>query len=111
MEKLWADLENFNRIEMPMCLKVLLSKCGYDTMLSLKYICEKSITEIEEHIQKYKNKILADENHMDECLYDYKQQDVFQFLPGHRNILLDLPQSIMTNIDTLVEISDLSINY
>lgn len=94
MEEMWSDLENYNHIEVPMCLKVLLWKSGYDTMLSLKYICEESITEIEKLIQKHKNKILFDDNNMHDYLYHYKRQDKFAFLPGHRSILLDLPQSI-----------------
>lgn len=120
MDEMWADLENFNQIEVPMCLKVILWKCGYVTMLSLKYLSEKSIAEMEEHIQKYKSKIFSDENDIDECLYYYKKQDTFKFLPGHLNILFDLPQSIrkmqsefslhgndstnvIKNMDTLVE--------
>lgn len=60
-------------------------------MLSLKYICEKNIEEMEVHIQKYREKLLCDEN---DCLKIYKQQEQFKFLPGHRSILLDLSQSI-----------------
>lgn len=91
---MWADLENYSRNEVPICLKVLLWKCGYDTILSLKYINEESIAEIEEHVQKYKEKILFDESDMSEYLDDYKKQNIFKFLPGHRSILLDLLQSI-----------------
>lgn len=91
MDKIWSDFENYNQCEVPMCLKVLLWKCGYDTILSLKYMCEEKVVEMENHIQKYREKILIDS---DECLSGYKYQEIFHFLPGHRNILLDLPQSI-----------------
>lgn len=123
MEKMWADIEHFNQIEVPMCLKVLLSKCGYDSMLSLKYISETRITEIEYYVRKFKNKIFSDGNDTDGCLYEYEKQDLFTILPGHRSILLDLPQSIrkmqeentlygdgntniMMNMDTVVDSSN-----
>lgn len=122
MEKIWVDIEHFNQIEVPMCLKFILSKCGYDTMLSLKYISETAITEIECHVRKYKNKIFSDGNDMDQCLHEYKNQDLFTILPGHRSILLDLPQcirkmqaektlygdgntNVMTNVETVVDTS------
>lgn len=123
MEEMWAAIENFNHLEVPMCLKVLLSKCGYNTMLSLKYISERRITEMEDHVRKYKHNIFSDGSDLDECLYEYKKQELFTVLPGHRSILLDLPQTIrkmqaentlygdgntniMTNMKTVVDTSN-----
>ena len=73
-----------------MCLKVLLWKCGYDTMLSVKYLSDEKIKKMEKHIQKYKNKIF----HGNECLSDYEKENVFSFLPAHMDILIELPQNI-----------------
>lgn len=92
MENEWSNLENYMGFEVPICLKFLLWKSGYDTLLSVKQIREESVKEIEKHIQMQRNKILPmlDEINVREFT-EYKKQKEFEFLPGHRNILLDLP--------------------
>lgn len=94
MEEMWADFDNFNRIGVPMCLKVLLWKCGYDTMLSVKYLRDEKIEEMEEHIQKYKNKIFDGNEYLSDYEKLNEKRDVFSFLPAHKGILRDLPQTI-----------------
>lgn len=100
MEKIsneWANLEQYIGFEVPICLKILLWKSGFDSMFSVKQISEKSLDDIEQYIQMNRKKIfleifpLLDTN---ADIHEYDQQPVFKFLPGHRCILLDLPQSI-----------------
>lgn len=88
-----ANLEQYIGFEVPMCLKNLLWKSGFDSMFSVKQITEKSLDDIEQCIQVNCKKIfpLLDTN---ADIHKYDQQTVFKFLPGHRCILLDLPQSI-----------------
>lgn len=93
----WSSLENCIGEKVPKCLKVLLWKIGYDSMYSIKQISSKTIEEIEKCIEKSRENILPyiDEliNEDDAVIY-YQKQKVFKFLPGHRSILLDLPNSI-----------------
>ncbi|XP_055308257.1 uncharacterized protein LOC129572338 [Sitodiplosis mosellana] len=104
MEKItneWSNLENFVRHNVPMFLKLLLWQCGYDCMLSVKQITNETLDKLEKYIEKNKNKILCkviadlDElKYCDDSLSAYKDQDVFEFLPGHRIILLGLRDNI-----------------
>lgn len=91
----WSNLENFVGHKLPMFLKLLLSRSGYDCMLSVKQITNEKIDELAKYIDKNKNKILCkiikdleQLNYCDDSLSAYKEQEVFDFLPGHRTILL-----------------------
>lgn len=98
LESEWTILEKCIGDKVPMCLKVLLWKTGYDSLYSVKYISNDNIEKIEKFIQRKRKLImpqldeLCDEN--DTALAEYKKQRIFEFLPGHRSILLDLPRSI-----------------
>lgn len=104
MERLtreWIDIENFVGHEFPMFLKLILWKSGYDSMISIKEISSAEIAVIEKHIEKKKNEILSEillimENAgaLDDSVHIYEEQEVFLFLPGHRNILLSLRKNI-----------------
>lgn len=93
MEEMWANLEHCVGYKVPASLKYMLWKCGYDCEISVKQISEKRIEELEKFIQKNRNEILSNEGLGDDmCIY--KKQRIFEFLPGHKTILLDLPESI-----------------
>lgn len=83
----WANLEDFEGRAFPDYLKILLWKSGYDSMISVKQLTNAAITELEKHIEKNRNKLLMDL----ESEYD---EEVFEFLPGDRHILLNLPRRI-----------------
>lgn len=104
MEKItseWANFENCVGQNVPMFLKLLLWKTGYDSMVSIKQISTHTIRSLEQFVQKRKNQILSDvfrtlelSGGNDHSLNDYKEQEVFEFLPGHRTILLSLRHKI-----------------
>lgn len=104
MEKIaseWAELEKFVGQSVPMFLKLLLWKTGYDSLLSIKEISNNTIEGLEQYIQRKKNQIfdeiftkLNDFGNNDHSLSIYKEQEVFEFLPGHRTILLSLRSNI-----------------
>lgn len=56
---LWSNLENFVGHNVPMFLKLLLWRCGYDCMLSVKEITNETIDKLENYIEKNKNRILC----------------------------------------------------
>lgn len=97
----WFELEQFVGYKVPMLLKLLLWKSGYDSILSMKQISMQNIGKLEEFIQKKRNQIFgqifAELNHIDEIdrsVDIYENQEVFELLPGHRTILLSLPNYI-----------------
>lgn len=89
----WGKLEKCLGYEVPMCLKLIMWKSGYDSLLSVKQMCEENILKVEKYVQKNRTKILP---LLDDKIdtVEYKKQKIFEFLPGHRCILMDLPKSI-----------------
>lgn len=99
MEHFIGNLEHFIGYLVPQSLKYLLWRSGYDSMIGVKQISGERIKELEEFIQKNRSELLHNStfnenfNMLDDmCVY--QKQTTFQFLPGHKNILLDLPESI-----------------
>lgn len=94
----WDKFEKFEGEKFPAFLKVLLWKCGYDCMISLKELSNAKITELEKYIQNNRNNIfsrdLLDSDTLSDTMSEYRDQAIFEFLPGHRQILLSLRNRI-----------------
>lgn len=86
-----SKLEKFNKEKIPPCLKSLLSSTGYNTLFSISVLNADKIEEIEEFINKDRS-LLASLN----CCYAkyYQAQQKFEFIPGHKNVLLTLPSKV-----------------
>lgn len=89
---LWMKIEKYTNENFPPCLKIILTNCGYDTQISLQNITLADVLEIE----KYTNQHLKPDVMKLNCCYSeqYKAQQDFQFLPGHRKLILYLPKII-----------------
>lgn len=69
----------------------LLIEAGVDKVLSLRSINEETILQIEQFLTANKQIV----NKLNCCYSEwYKQQECFQFLPGHRTIILAIPNQI-----------------
>lgn len=92
----WENFEKFIGHEVPKCLKILLRSCGYDSLYSLKQITSERIIEMELFIDTKKQRILSklDDDNNDKAVIQYKKQSQFVFLPGHHDILLNIPNNI-----------------
>lgn len=78
-------------MEFPKCVKSLLSHAAYDTIASLANLDEAKIQKLEVFLNENKGYI----NELKCCQSDYyKQLKVFEFLPGHKSLLLELPKQI-----------------
>lgn len=104
MEKImkeWYNIEKLAGQKVPLFLKLMLSQTGYDCLLSVKEISSDSIIRLEDFIQKNRNRLMSkimieldNIGDNDDSLNAYKDQEVFQFLPGHKSTLLSLPEII-----------------
>lgn len=87
----WLKLEKFNGEKFPECVKNLLVKCAYDTLSSLRHINPDILLKIESFLSAKKD-FSADLNC---CHHDhYKSLDAFEFLPGHKDLILGIPLQI-----------------
>lgn len=72
-------------------MKILINAAGYDTLYALSEINEEKIKEIEffltSNIHLVKKLTCCRSDH-------YKQLETFEFLPGHRAIIMALPDQI-----------------
>lgn len=88
----WDKLEKFNNEKFPQCVKMLLEKAAYDRLCSLKAIDAAKIVDIEAYLSEHR---LSWINDLTCCQSeDYKKQTTFHFLPGHKSIVLNIPEQI-----------------
>lgn len=91
----WQKLEKHHKKffggNFPNCIKILLISSGYSVNSSLANLNEKRIEEIEQYLNS--NKYIIRNL---ECCYseEYKALDKFQFLPGHKTVILAIPDML-----------------
>lgn len=99
----WRHFENVIGQSVPEFLKLLLSISGYDTLISIKQFTSPKITNLEQWINdnfhaNYEPlvKLFGNNAFNEIALYKniFEQKRNFTFLPGHRDILLNLPKMI-----------------
>lgn len=76
---------------MPIDIKHILNETGYDNEVSLSDISEKNIEEIEIYVNKNRQLL---ENTI------YKNIVPFEFRPGHRSLILNLPKNVQGYIES-----------
>lgn len=91
----WQKIEQLQKRltkeKLPECIKSLLIPAGYDTLASLSQLSDETIKSIEEFHRRNAERV----NSLTCCYSDYyKSLNEFSFLPGHRSILLSLPNQI-----------------
>lgn len=88
----WENLEKYLGENVPVCIKKILTSCGYNTLISLQSITSDSIARIESHINENCTDVIHE---LDCCYHDfYKAQKTFKFLPGHYDFLINLAKYI-----------------
>lgn len=86
----WQKIESILGEPLPECVKKLLSLCGYDSFGSLRKIDTESILQIQRQVNTYFRHNIRE---LSCCHSDfYKIQTDFEFLPGHRDLILALPE-------------------
>lgn len=78
-----------NKSKICNCVKELLIQCGFENRASLENINDTNLQMMEEYIKNNRNCL----ENLPECHRNkYQSQAEFNFLPGHRVLLLNLPQ-------------------
>lgn len=88
----WSKVEEIVGESVPMCVKQILSSCGYNNILSLQNISIETVNRIEKHVNEHSRDIAKD---FDCCHKEfYKKQTVFKFLPGHFDLLIEFSREL-----------------
>lgn len=91
IQQLEATHKNTYNEKFPPCIKAILEDTGYSTKSSLMKLQEETIKTIEDYLTSNKSVL----NHLTCCYSDvYKKMDHFHFLPGHKAIILSLPNDV-----------------
>lgn len=83
----------------PPCIKKILFESGYDSELCVKNLDEGKLIEVEKFIEDSRREILDE---ITCCFSDvYKKIKPFRFVPGHKILILELPNVIRENKETV----------
>lgn len=84
-------IEKINGEKYPSCLKKILIASGFNTIASLRCLNEQTINNIEEFMKDNRNLI----DQLNCCNNEqYKMQHEFRLLPGHRAIIMNMPEQL-----------------
>lgn len=82
--------------KIPLCIRTILSGCGYDNAISIKLLDEDKIIEVEAFIEKSCGEMLKN---LSCCVSDvYQNIHPFRFVPAHKNIILDFRKALSHNL-------------
>lgn len=88
---IWAKLEKLNREKFPKCVQFLLVKSAYNSLSTLRQINSDKLANIESFLNNNKQYIAQ----LDCCYHEhYKGLNTFEFLPGHKDLILGIPSQI-----------------
>lgn len=83
----WKKFEIFLKKSIPEYIIKILAQTGYDNTVSISEICEEDVKTIEEFVD-------AKLKHIVEASGVYKIYEKFAFLPGHKKLILSLPNQL-----------------
>lgn len=83
-KRFWLNFESYLQSKLPKYLKDILTSTGFDNELSISSINSDSVSDIEKFVSENKH-LLKD------TIYEKSCESSFKFLPGHRRLLLLLP--------------------
>lgn len=84
-QDVFEQIEKFVDAEVPAFLKKMIIASGYDCELALRILSPNDIAVIEEFIQTKRELLLGTR---------YESMATFKFLPGHKQIILNIPTYI-----------------
>lgn len=87
---IFSKLEIFNGEKYPEYIKEMLFGCGYDTIISLRRINENTVATIEEYVASNAYLLISIKKNSEQ----YRKQTTFQILPGHKEIIMNIPSQI-----------------
>lgn len=76
-------------------MRRILEASGYDTEISLSALNEANLLRVESFAQESLQHVIA-ELHCSHCEV-YQKQSNFQFIPGHRTFILEIPTKLQSN--------------
>lgn len=74
--------------KVPSCMKKILTAAGYNSSWSFKALTEDGLSQIEQHIEQHHRTLV-------QSFEEYASIQPFQFLPGHRSLILGIKSEIL----------------
>lgn len=90
------------------CLKHILCRTGYDNVSSLKCLNQSNLTDLEQYIEQNRE-VIGDVTLECNHIQNYKMQKPFKFLPGHKQVLLNWCQNVIS--DAIITEDKFSLNH
>lgn len=78
----------------------MLVASGYNTLALLQHVSDIELYEIENHVNEHREILIALDDPISKI---YQQQEIVRFLPGHRALILNIPQLITNYTNGLAE--------
>lgn len=89
---MWSSFEKYLGKVIPECIKKILSETGFDDDLALENLKETDIKDIEHYVNEHLPTLV---NSLTCCKSEiYKAQNKFEFLPGHRRLIIHLAEGM-----------------
>lgn len=89
-DELEAECANTGLVsKVPTCMKTILNACGYNNIWAFKSAEEGTIVDLERFMEKRHRKLI-------DSLDEYKDIQPFEFLPGHRSLILGIKNQIVS---------------
>lgn len=80
---------------MPNDIKIILYECGYNSLLSISVLKEQDLVQIETYLCSKREKL--------QLLKDYKFEEQFNLLPGHRTLIVGLASRVQEYLNHVKE--------
>lgn len=92
-QEFWSEIEDDIGDEIPVIIKTMLSKCGYEHRFCLETLTTADVDDIEKHIRNLSKEKLKRWLKLDSD-YEHTVPSEFIFLPGHRKLITLIPKKL-----------------
>lgn len=99
----WKEVEKEINEQIPELVKILLTKCGYDSRISLANIKLEDVCSIERYVTENQKELLKQMLTKQSAYSDLKiNRGQFEFLPGHRKRIIAIGEMLASGREAVI---------